>query len=192
LPGASDLYNSVQASDLLRPRTIFRPWTPYAERAFAYVASDVAVATQHPGVEAVYATRTRIYDFIWGRLPSVLTIGDTLTDQLVQSGAALPVPSHDAHALAAGVIRLLKEPALRAELRGRLDSLAKGDLGWDHQIRPLNEYLASLPERRTTRPTRYPLMQIHSSALLTVRRMGNAAAKLPRRVFRFARRAVGA
>lgn len=148
--GAISLYALIKSNHRLADRCVFRPWTTYADRGMAYAAADIAVATHKHGVETLYSTRTRVIDFIWARLPSVISTGDWLSDVLIQNGAAEGVRPGDESELTQAIISLLTTSEKRRTLAANLDRLARGQLSWDHQVGELHGFISQPPGLRKT------------------------------------------
>ncbi|HYA45442.1 MAG TPA: hypothetical protein VED59_07530, partial [Acidimicrobiales bacterium] len=79
----------------------FNPgWVPYERRADFLLDADAALSTHMDHVETRYSFRSRVMDYIWARLPMVLTGGDTLAEELAGEGLGVAVPAGDVEALA--------------------------------------------------------------------------------------------
>ncbi len=61
-------------------------WVPYAERGSWLLDADLGVSAHLQLAENHFAFRTRVLDYLWAGLPSVLTAGDGLADLAVQEG----------------------------------------------------------------------------------------------------------
>jgi glycosyltransferase involved in cell wall biosynthesis len=85
-------------------------WVPYDERADFLLDADLGVSTHLDHLETRFSFRTRVLDYLWAGLPMLLTEGDSLADQVAGAGAGLTVPAADVDAIAAGLLRLLREP----------------------------------------------------------------------------------
>src|SRR5918996_546276 len=59
-------------------------WIPYTERDGYLLGADVGVSAHLDTVEARFAFRTRVLDYLWAELPCVLTEGDVLADLLAR------------------------------------------------------------------------------------------------------------
>jgi len=80
---------SVELSDrlgLTGRHVLFGDWLPVDERANYLLEADVGVSLHPAGIEARYAFRTRLLDYIWAGLPMVVSEGDVLAD-LVRENA---------------------------------------------------------------------------------------------------------
>lgn len=133
--------------------------------------ADVGVSAHGDTLEARYATRTRLLDYLWGGLRVVCTGGDPLGDFVAAEGLGTAVAPGDVDGFAA---------ALEAELDApRADSgRALEPLRWRNAAQPLVDYCRdpdALPPRDRRRATAaavrgYPLF------LRMIGRGGGAAA----------------
>ena len=68
-------------------------WVPYAERARFLLDADLGVSAHFDTVETRFAFRTRLLDYFWVHLPSVVTRGDALGDRIGERGSGEPSAS---------------------------------------------------------------------------------------------------
>jgi hypothetical protein len=113
----------------------FRPgWTPYAERGWLLLEADVGVSTHLPTLEARFARRSRMLDFLWTRLPILCAEGDIWSNEVVAHELGEAVRPGDPEAFAAAAERIAArgraayEPALAA---------AAAERTWDRAVEPL-------------------------------------------------------
>jgi glycosyltransferase involved in cell wall biosynthesis len=120
-------------------------WVPYAERGSWLLESHVGVSAHHDHVEARFAFRTRVLDYLWADLPVVGTEGDTLTDAVGRG-----VPAGDDAELAAAVDAVLDDGPQRDAALERTREWRTA-LAWPRVAEPLVAYCAehaSRPRRR--------------------------------------------
>jgi glycosyltransferase involved in cell wall biosynthesis len=166
-------------------------WVPYAERGRWLAEADLGVSAHLLSLEARFAYRTRILDYLWARLPVVATGGDELGDLVERERVGRAVPPGDAEAFAAACRELLYGRAAE-EARERIDALAPS-LRWSEVTRPLAawcERAPSVPQRKYNRAVlrRAAIAQYARRLPETVRTKGAGAAA--RQVGRRLRRAV--
>jgi glycosyltransferase involved in cell wall biosynthesis len=121
-----------------------RGWVPYAERGSWLTDADLGVTAHHDHLEARYAHRTRVLDYLWAGLPVVATRGDAMADLVEREGLGRTVPHGDTEAFAAACDALLGpggDPA-----RERVAAVAPA-LRWDRVAQPLVEWCATARER---------------------------------------------
>ena len=116
-------------------------WVPYEERHRWLADADVGVSAHLHHVEAAYAFRTRILDYIWAGLPVVTTTGDTLSELVDRRGLGLTVPPGDDEAMAGVLLRLLDDPALAAACTDNEGVVAR-ELEWPRVLESLARFCA--------------------------------------------------
>lgn len=128
------------------PTVVFADgWINYAERA-AYLCDADIGATLAPGhIEATFAYRTRVLDYLWASLPVLCTAGDDLARRVADEGLGEVVPPGDADACAAALLRLA-DSGWYAQVRTRVADVA-ATMSWPEVTGPLRQYCR---EPRTT------------------------------------------
>lgn len=123
-------------------------WVPYEERGAWLADADVGVSAHHDHLEARYAHRTRILDYLWAGLPVATTEGDALAELVEREGLGRTLAPGDAEGFAAACAELLGQAGARA--RERIAAVAPS-LRWDRVAAPLVEWCASEQPRRGIR-----------------------------------------
>jgi len=119
-------------------RTVFfHEWLPYDERESLLCEADVGVALHPLHVETRYSVRTRVLDYLWARLPVLITEGDVTSEWIGAHDLGRVVPPHDAGAVASALVELLARP--KAALSGAFEPL-RGTLTWERVVEPLRCY----------------------------------------------------
>lgn len=116
-------------------------WVPYEERANFLLDADVGVSAHLDGLETRYSFRTRVLDYLWAGIPSVLTAGDVLSDVVSAHRLGLTVASGDAEAMADALEKVLDGDAGTGDF-----APARAALSWEEVARPLVEF-CSAPRR---------------------------------------------
>jgi glycosyltransferase involved in cell wall biosynthesis len=113
-------------------------WVPYDRRADFLLEADVGVSTHLSHLETRFSFRTRVLDYLWVGLPTVLTEGDTLSADIAANSLGVAVPPGDPPAIAAALQALIANPPSREAVReyGRRYS-------WATAARPLVAYAAN-------------------------------------------------
>ena len=121
----------------LTGRTVFfnAGWVPYEERGMWLLDADVGVSTHLAHVETHFSFRTRVLDYLWAGLPTVLTGGDTLSEEIAAAGVGAAVPPGDPEAIASAVDRLLASPPARSAV-----SAFGARYQWDRVAGPLLDF----------------------------------------------------
>jgi glycosyltransferase involved in cell wall biosynthesis len=185
----------AQERGLLGRRVHANPgWTPYAEREPVLLDADLGLSAHHDHLEARFAFRTRVLDYLWAGVPVVCTHGDVLADRVAAEGLGRTVPPGDAGAFAAACHVLLEDPAAHAAARERIAAVRPA-LTWERAAEPLVAWCLAAPGR--PRPAAHraavaaaTVAQYPAMARETLEREGAGA--LAARVGRNATRAVRA
>lgn len=119
----------------------FVDWVPYEDRQNYLLESDVGVSLHQPGVEAQFAFRTRVLDYLWAGLPMVLSRGDELAALVERHRLGAQVPEGDADAVASALLTLLDAPA-DPERAARFASV-RDELAWTRVVEPLRRFCAA-------------------------------------------------
>ena len=132
----------------LEEAVVFRPrWLSRDEYVGHLMDADVGVSLHGPTLEGLYASRTRVLDYLFAGLPVVCTSGDTMADLVASRGLGVVVEPLDADACATALDRLTQgEPH-------PVDRQALEPLHWRNVARPLLEFCAS-PDGRPQRSRR--------------------------------------
>lgn len=114
----------------------FNPgWVPYERRADYLLDADVAVSTHFDHIETRYSFRSRVLDYLWARLPMVLTGGDVLAEEVRQAGVGLTVPAADDAAIAEALERILSHPPPKESFKSLIERHS-----WQRVAAPLVEF----------------------------------------------------
>ncbi len=131
-------------------RVHFNPgWIPYAERGRWLLESDLGLSCHLDHLEARFAYRTRIADYLWAGLPVLATTGDALGERVAAEGAGRTVAPGDDAALAAAAAELLDDDLARRRCRSAAAGLAEA-LRWDRVVAPLAAFCAHGAKRPVT------------------------------------------
>ncbi len=116
----------------------FLDWVPYEERQNYLLESDVGVSLHQPGVEAQFAFRTRVLDYVWAGLPMLLSRGDELAARVESQRLGRLVPEGDVAAVADGLVAMLDAPP-DPDRGARFDAL-RAELAWSRVVEPLRRF----------------------------------------------------
>lgn len=118
-------------------RTVFfHEWLDYEDRESLLCEADVGVALHPLHVETRFSVRTRVLDYLWARLPVVITQGDLTSEWVHAHGVGRVVPPDDADAVARSILDLLVG---RDALAPAFDPL-HARFTWDRVVEPLRRY----------------------------------------------------
>jgi glycosyltransferase involved in cell wall biosynthesis len=138
-------------------------WVPYEERGAMLAGADLGVSAHPDHLEARFAFRARVLDYIWAGLPVVATRGDALAELVERRGLGEVVGPGDAEGFAAACARLLDDSA---DERERIREV-RPELTWERAIEPLAAWCADPPPqvRRHSRVLRRALRSQYRHAL---------------------------
>jgi glycosyltransferase involved in cell wall biosynthesis len=116
---------------------LFFEWLSYEDREALLCEAEVGV-TMHPvHVETRYSLRTRVLDYLWARLPVLITDGDVTSEWVREYGIGAVVPPFDAGAVAAGLAEILDRP--KSAWAPAFEPL-RASLEWTQVVQPLLRY----------------------------------------------------
>jgi hypothetical protein len=137
---------------LLDRYVFFNPgWIPYADRQNALLESDIGVSAHPDHLEARFAFRVRLLDYLWAGLPILCTRGDDLSDAVARRGAGEVLAPEDVDGWTAAILRLVEDPEAVARCRAGASALA-GELTWERAVAPLRQFCLA-PQPAADRPT---------------------------------------
>jgi GT2 family glycosyltransferase len=115
----------------------FIEWLPYETREYLLGESDVGVVLHPEHAETRYAMRTRVMDYIWARLPLLVTEGDVTSEWVKQHGIGLVTKPNDSGSVAEQLCGLLDQP--KEKWSPAFTPLIEG-FSWEQVVEPLRRY----------------------------------------------------
>ena len=133
---AAQLRGESERLGLTGTHVFFNPgWVSYDRRGAYLLDADVGVSTHLTHVETYFSFRTRVLDYLWAGLPTVLTGGDALSEDIAAAGVGAAVPDGDPAAIATAIEGVLAAPPDRSAVR------AFGPrYSWERTAKPLLDY----------------------------------------------------
>jgi glycosyltransferase involved in cell wall biosynthesis len=116
---------------------IFLEWLSYEEREALLCEADVGVILHPVHIETRYSMRTRVLDYIWARLPVLITAGDVTSEWVQQFGFGEVVPERNVEEVADALCRLLAKQKIAWS--SAFDPLYQ-KLTWSQVVLPLLYY----------------------------------------------------
>ena len=128
----------------LTGRTVFfnEGWVDYDDRHRYLLDADVGVSTHLQHLEATFAFRTRILDYLWAGLPIVATGGDSFGELVANEGLGIEVAEADVDGLAAALERTLYDIEFSARCRANVARIRRR-FTWESATAPLREFCAA-------------------------------------------------
>lgn len=136
----------------------FNDWTPYQERVNYLLEADVGVSLHEEHIETHFAVRTRLMDYLWAKLPMVVTGGDVLSDLVQVHGLGLLVGEKEKTAVAEALVTLLQNPVSPDRFQPVIDRYT-----WEAVAQPLKAY-AQAPWRNGAKGEATPAMPTYRTA----------------------------
>jgi glycosyltransferase involved in cell wall biosynthesis len=166
-PGQPRSRELARAQEAAGPRVHFNDgWVPYESRADWLLEADAGVTAHREHVEARFAFRTRVLDYLWAGLPVLCTEGDALAEAVVRRGAGTAVAPGDVEGWAQAIRALPDDRDSAARASVELGS----ELRWERAAEPLLRYVAN-PRPAADRAAGGPLRPARDP-LLSRRRLG--------------------
>ena len=151
MPVAQELRRVADTLEMVPSTVAFNSsWVPYEHRAAALLDATVGVSTNLEHLEARYSFRTRVLDYLWAGLPTVMTSGDVLSELVDEEGIGVAVAPGDVDAVAEGIKKMATAPPDQEAVR-RVGQRFR----WDRVAAPLLEYCAD-PWRAADQPRLVP------------------------------------
>lgn len=115
-------------------------WIPYEERGSYLLESDLGVAAYYDILEARFAFRARLLDYVWAELPTITTRTDVLGEVVARRGLGRAVAEHDL----AGWVTAIEELLGEDERRRAVENLRRirPELEWSRVVEPLRRLAA--------------------------------------------------
>jgi GT2 family glycosyltransferase/glycosyltransferase involved in cell wall biosynthesis len=121
-----------------KERTIFfYEWLPYDQREALLCEADIGVTLHPPYVETRYSIRTRILDYLWARLPVLVSEGDVTSEWISQYGVGQVVPPLDVEALTQALTEMLDKP--KSSWASAYEPF-RDSFRWSQVVEPLRRY----------------------------------------------------
>jgi glycosyltransferase involved in cell wall biosynthesis len=127
-------------------------WVPYDQRQNFFFEADLGVSAHFDTVETRFAFRTRLLDYFWAELPSVVTRGDVLGDLVGERSLGRTVDFEDVNGWAEAIVSLLDDRNAYETARKNVAAV-RDEFAWPNAVRNL-ERLVTLPAGRSRRGRR--------------------------------------
>jgi glycosyltransferase involved in cell wall biosynthesis len=150
-------------------------WVPYDRRADWLLDADVGVTAHLDHVEARFAFRTRVLDYLWAGRPVACTGGDALAGEVRRRELGAVLAPGDVDGWTRALQELAADPAGRAAAGERSARFAR-ELCWERAAAPLLAFCAA-PRRAPDLAAGGPLPEPREGPL-SRRRLGALARRI--------------
>jgi glycosyltransferase involved in cell wall biosynthesis len=116
---------------------LFYDWITVEDREALLCEADVGVALHPVHIETRYSIRTRVLDYLWARLPILITDGDVTSEWVREYHLGKVVPPHDPQSVSTALIELLDQP--KSAWQTAFDPIHVR-MTWPQVVAPLREY----------------------------------------------------
>jgi len=116
---------------------LFFDWLSYTDREALLAEADIGAMLHPVHVETRFSIRTRVLDYLWARLPILITQGDVTSEWVLQHGVGRVIPPFDEAAAAAALCELLDQP--KQAFSAAFDAL-QAQHRWSRAVQPLLNY----------------------------------------------------
>lgn len=142
-------YDFAKQKDLIGKSVFFVDWVDFNTRIDWFKHAQVLISLNQPGSENKYSWRTRVMDFVWGELATITNGGDPLSDEMIQSDAAVQLYDLSAESIENSIRELMSRPARLEEVRQNV-RLLKDKYFWDTVTKGLSTIIkqGDLPYRK--------------------------------------------
>ena len=132
----------AESLELSGQTVFFNDWVPYGERQNYLIEADLGISLHPNHLETRFSFRTRVLDYIWASLPTLITEGDAMADIVGQNKLGQVVGYGDVDGIASAILELANNPQGLIEIRDNFSTIQE-DFYWDRVIEPLKRYCDS-------------------------------------------------
>ncbi len=94
-----------------KDRTVFFiEWLPYEDREALLSEADIGVTLHTRHVETHFSIRTRVLDYIWARLPILVSEGDVTSEWVHEYALGRVIRPQDSDAVTQAILEILSVP----------------------------------------------------------------------------------
>ncbi len=130
---------SVKLGLLNKNVFFFEDWVPYAERQNYLLEADIVVSLYRQHLEANFAFRTRVLDYIWANLPIISTKGDVLSDMIEKHKLGITVDYENDKQIVDAIIKLVDDKIFYADCKANLAKISS-NFEWNRVCGPLLKF----------------------------------------------------
>lgn len=123
---------SSQAVELAKELDVFDKsvffnfgWTGYNERQSFLLEADIGVYCHQQHLETMFSYRTRILDYLWAKLPIVISDGDSFSKYVRENKLGKVVAGNEVQGWVDNILELLNDPQQYQVCKDNLESFSK-------------------------------------------------------------------
>ncbi len=136
----TETHKYMEKNKLIDNSVYFVDWVDFSDRINWYQHANTVISINNVGEENIYSWRTRVMDYVWGEVPMLTNGGDPLSDELVASGAALPLTDTSKETLYSSILNLIINPTTIRVAKAKL-SKQREHYYWQNVVNPLDDKL---------------------------------------------------
>ncbi|MBD3248337.1 glycosyltransferase [Candidatus Falkowbacteria bacterium] len=126
----------------LKDKTVFfiDDWVSHNEKGNYLTECDLGVATCQRVADAMYLLKTRVYDYIWAGMPTVISDCDSLAPLISKNGLGLVCKTGDHKDLAEKIFEIYNNKVLKRKIEKNIYQYRK-EINWTKTLEPISRYL---------------------------------------------------
>lgn len=117
----------------------FNDWVPYEERQNYLLEADIGISLHLDHIETTFSFRTRVLDYIWTRLPMIVTRGDDMSALVRGHGLGKVIGYKAVDQLVEALLEMVDTPDLRQAYAPRFGRIID-PFSWSEVAKPLTEF----------------------------------------------------
>jgi len=139
----------------VRDKTVFfaNSWLDKNELSNYYLESDIGVSLHHCRLETCFSMRNRIFGYLWGGLPVIVTEGDYAAELVRENGWGIIVKENNKTELIAAILKLVDDKLCFDKCRTAINEKL-ASYKWSSILSKLEEVIVTpLAEKKRNRLT---------------------------------------
>lgn len=115
-------------------------WVPYKKRADFLLEADAGVVSSPNIPEANLFLKTRIYDHLWTKLPTILNDCEAFAKIIKENNLGLVSETNDVDSWIKNILLLKNNPKLVKEIKQNIKKY-KQDISWQKTLKPISDFI---------------------------------------------------
>jgi hypothetical protein len=132
-------------------------WVPFEERGNFLTEADLGIITSPNIPEANLFLKTRIYDYLWAKLPIILNDSEAFAEIIKKNELGLVAKTGNYLDLAEKILNLKNDKKLYSQIKNNIENFKK-QISWNKTLTPLKNYLKN-PTALTDKYNQKPVTQ---------------------------------